>query len=67
MVALGLGVGIAPDVVINNSPVKDKIQHLKVAPIKSFKIRDLFSTVSTLQNTLNKSIMAISQNKFIKT
>ena len=33
MVALGLGVGIAPDVVINNSPVKDKIQRLKVAPI----------------------------------
>lgn len=28
MVALGYGVGIAPDVVINNSPVRDKIQRL---------------------------------------
>jgi LysR family positive regulator for ilvC len=28
MVALGYGVGIAPDVVINNSPVRDKVQRL---------------------------------------
>ena len=28
MVALGCGVGIAPDVVIENSPVRDRVQHL---------------------------------------
>lgn len=38
MVSLGCGVGIAPDVVINNSPVRDKIQRLSVAPIKPFKL-----------------------------
>ncbi|MCA2018936.1 HTH-type transcriptional activator IlvY [Vibrio tritonius] len=38
MVSLGCGVGIAPDVVINNSPVRDKIQRLTVAPIKPFKL-----------------------------
>ncbi|WP_068711349.1 HTH-type transcriptional activator IlvY [Vibrio tritonius] len=38
MVSLGCGVGIAPDVVINNSPVRDKIQRLTIAPIKPFKL-----------------------------
>lgn len=33
MVALGCGVGIAPDVVIDNSPVKDKVERLRLAPI----------------------------------
>lgn len=38
MVALGCGVGIAPDVVINNSPVREKINRLKVLPIKPFEL-----------------------------
>ncbi|MGX9419356.1 HTH-type transcriptional activator IlvY [Vibrio sp. RC27] len=39
MVALGYGVGIAPDVVINNSPVRDKIQRLSESDvIKPFQL-----------------------------
>jgi len=39
MVALGYGVGIAPDVVINNSPVREKIQRLEQSElIKPFKL-----------------------------
>lgn len=38
MVALGCGLGIAPDVVINNSPVKDKIEYLNMTPIEPFKL-----------------------------
>ncbi|NLS14429.1 HTH-type transcriptional activator IlvY [Vibrio sp. SM6] len=38
MVALGCGVGIAPDIVINNSPVRDKIERLKLVPIKPFEL-----------------------------
>jgi LysR family transcriptional regulator, positive regulator for ilvC len=39
MVALGYGVGIAPDVVINNSPVRDKIQRLDESSlIKPFQL-----------------------------
>lgn len=34
MVALGCGVGIAPDVVINNSPVREKVQRLSFSPVK---------------------------------
>ena len=39
MVALGCGVGIAPDVVIENSPVRDRVQRLPVAnALQSFKL-----------------------------
>ncbi len=38
MVALGCGIGIAPDVVINNSPVKDKIQRLKLESVEPFDL-----------------------------
>lgn len=38
MVALGCGVGIAPDVVINNSPVREKVQRLSFSPVKPFKL-----------------------------
>lgn len=39
MVALGYGVGIAPDVVINNSPVREKILRLSQSElIKPFKL-----------------------------
>lgn len=39
MVALGCGVGIAPDVVIENSPVRDRVQCLAIAnPLPSFDL-----------------------------
>ncbi|MBD1558520.1 HTH-type transcriptional activator IlvY [Vibrio sp. S9_S30] len=38
MVALGCGVGFAPDVVINNSPVRDKVERLKVMPLKPLQL-----------------------------
>lgn len=39
MVALGCGVGIAPDVVIENSPVRDRVQCLAIAnPLQSFDL-----------------------------
>ena len=39
MVALGCGVGIVPDVVIENSPVRDRVQSLSVAtPLHSFNL-----------------------------
>ncbi|MBD1576067.1 MULTISPECIES: HTH-type transcriptional activator IlvY [Vibrio] len=66
MVALGLGVGITPDVVINNSPVKDKIQRLKVASIKPFKL-GICCQKSQLDNPLINALWQVSQNKFIKT
>lgn len=65
MVALGLGVGIAPDVVINNSPVKEKIQRLKVAPIKPFKL-GICCQKSQLENPLINALWQVSQKKFIK-
>lgn len=39
MVALGCGVGIAPDVVIENSPVRDRVQSLPIATsLQSFEL-----------------------------
>jgi len=39
MVALGYGIGVAPDVVINNSPVREKVQRLPESELmKSFKL-----------------------------
>lgn len=39
MVALGYGIGVAPDVVINNSPVREKIQRLPESKLmKPFKL-----------------------------
>ena len=39
MVALGCGVGIAPDVVIENSLVRDRVQRLSIAtPLQSFDL-----------------------------
>lgn len=39
MVALGCGVGIAPDVVIENSPVRDRVQSLATtSPLQSFDL-----------------------------
>nr|WP_318485060.1 HTH-type transcriptional activator IlvY [Photobacterium leiognathi] len=38
MVALGCGVGIAPDVVINNSPVSDKVQRFSTESIEPMSL-----------------------------
>ncbi|MFT6985751.1 MAG: LysR family positive regulator for ilvC [Psychromonas sp.] len=39
MVALGCGVGIVPDVVIENSPVRDRVQRLPISmPLPSFEL-----------------------------
>ncbi|MCG9598972.1 HTH-type transcriptional activator IlvY [Vibrio sp. Isolate25] len=64
MVALGCGVGIAPDVVINNSPVKEKIQRLKVASIKPFKL-GVCCKRSQLDNPLVKALWEVAQDAYI--
>ncbi len=64
MVALGCGVGIAPDVVINNSPVKEKIQRLKVASIKPFKL-GVCCNRSQLDNPLVKALWEMAHNTYI--
>ncbi|MDN3608703.1 HTH-type transcriptional activator IlvY [Vibrio ostreicida] len=64
MVALGCGVGIAPDVVINNSPVKEKIQRLKVASIAPFKL-GVCCKRSQLNNPLVKALWEMAHNTYI--
>ncbi|MGD8112397.1 HTH-type transcriptional activator IlvY [Vibrio sp. TRT 21S02] len=64
MVALGCGVGIAPDVVINNSPVRDKIERLKVASIEPFKL-GVCCKRSQLDNPLIRALWQVAQSKFI--
>ncbi|KHT41528.1 HTH-type transcriptional activator IlvY [Vibrio sinaloensis] len=64
IVALGCGVGIAPDVVINNSPVKEKIQRLKVASIKPFRL-GVCCKRSQLDNPLVKALWDMAQNTYI--
>lgn len=64
MVALGCGVGIAPDVVFNNSPVKEKIQRLKVASIRPFKL-GVCCKRSQLDNPLVKALWQVAQSTYI--
>lgn len=64
MVALGCGVGIAPDVVINNSPVREKINRLKVLPIKPFEL-GVCCTKSQLENPLVKAFWKVAESKYI--
>ncbi|CAE6884102.1 Transcriptional regulator [Vibrio sp. B1REV9] len=64
MVALGCGVGIAPDVVINNSPVKEKISRLKVIPIKPFEL-GVCCVKSQLENPLVKALWEVAESKYI--
>ena len=64
MVALGCGVGIAPDVVINNSPVRDKIDRLKVASIAPFEL-GVCCRRSQLDNPLVKALWKVAQEKYI--
>jgi len=54
MVALGCGVGIAPQVVVDNSPVKDRVQYLKnVGVISPFELG-----ICALQNQLTNSLIS---------
>ncbi|MGR5174915.1 HTH-type transcriptional activator IlvY [Vibrio owensii] len=64
MVALGCGVGIAPDVVINNSPVREKINRLKVLPIKPFEL-GVCCIKSQLDNPLVKALWEVAESKYI--
>ncbi|WP_394249475.1 HTH-type transcriptional activator IlvY [Vibrio profundi] len=64
MVALGCGIGIAPDVVINNSPVRDKIERLKVEPIKPFDL-GVCCKRSQLDNPLIKALWQVAEGKYI--
>ncbi len=64
MVALGCGVGIAPDVVINNSPVREKINRLKVLPIKPFEL-GVCCIKSQLENPLVKALWEVAESKYI--
>ncbi|USH02500.1 HTH-type transcriptional activator IlvY [Grimontia kaedaensis] len=64
MVALGCGVGIAPDVVINNSPVRDKIEKLKLAPIKPFEL-GVCCLRSQIDNPLIKALWDVAEGKTI--
>ncbi|KXF82653.1 HTH-type transcriptional activator IlvY [Enterovibrio coralii] len=64
MVALGCGVGIAPDVVINNSPVREKIERLKVAPIKPFEL-GVCCLRSQKENPLIAALWEVAEEKSI--
>ncbi len=64
MVALGCGVGIAPDVVINNSPVKDKIQRLKLETVEPFEL-GICCNRSKLNDPLIRALWELAENKFI--
>ncbi|MGF1686888.1 HTH-type transcriptional activator IlvY [Photobacterium japonica] len=64
MVALGCGVGIAPDVVINNSPVREKIERLKVAPVKPFEL-GLCCLRHQLDNPLVKALWEVAEGVWV--
>ncbi|MFA0085496.1 transcriptional regulator IlvY [Vibrio sp. 10N.286.49.C2] len=65
MVALGCGVGIAPEVVIVNSPVRDKIQRLKLESIKPFKL-GVCCKKSNLDNALITAFWKVAQQIYIQ-
>jgi LysR family positive regulator for ilvC len=55
MVALGCGVGIAPKVVVENSPVKDRVQYLKdIGDIEPFDL-GIFCLNQSREKTLVKA------------
>ncbi|MDP5255148.1 MULTISPECIES: HTH-type transcriptional activator IlvY [unclassified Vibrio] len=64
MVALGCGIGIVPDVVINNSPVRDKVKKLDVKPIRPFTL-GLCCKRSQLDNPLVQALWQIAETKYI--
>ncbi|TKF23594.1 HTH-type transcriptional activator IlvY [Vibrio genomosp. F6] len=62
MVALGCGVGIAPDVVIDSSPVKERVERLKVASIRPFEL-GICCKRSQLENPLIKVLWEVAEEK----
>lgn len=65
MVALGCGIGIAPEVVIVNSPVREKIERLKLEPIKPFKL-GVCCKRSNLDNPLITAFWKVAQEVYIQ-
>ncbi|CAH0524308.1 HTH-type transcriptional activator IlvY [Vibrio hippocampi] len=65
MVALGCGIGIAPEVVIVNSPVRDKIERLKLEPIRPFKL-GVCCKRSNLDNPLITAFWKVAQKIYIQ-
>lgn len=61
MVALGCGAGIAPDVVINNSPVKDKVSRVESISIEGFDL-GVCCKQSQLQNPLVDAFWNLVEN-----
>ena len=64
MVALGCGVGIAPNVVIESSPVKEKIQILNTSAIEPFEL-GICCKRSQLNNPLIKALWQLAEDKFL--
>lgn len=64
MVALGCGVGIAPNVVIESSPVKEKIQILNTSTIEPFEL-GICCKRSQLSNPLIKALWKLAEDKFL--
>lgn len=64
MVALGCGVGIAPNVVIESSPVKEKIQILNTSTIEPFEL-GICCKRSQLNNPLIKALWQLAEDKFL--
>lgn len=64
LVALGCGLGIAPDVVINNSPVKDKIQRLDFLPISPFQLA-VCCQHSKLNDPLVNALWQVIEPRFV--
>lgn len=65
MVALGVGVGIVPDIVINNSPVKDKIQRIKTTAVNHFEL-GICCHRSKLSDPLISALWNLAERKFIQ-
>ncbi len=62
MVALGCGVGIAPKVVVDNSPVKDRVQYLdNVGEIAPFELGICCLNQSREQSLVHAFLQAIQQ------
>ncbi|CCN40624.1 HTH-type transcriptional regulator ilvY [Vibrio nigripulchritudo FTn2] len=64
MVALGCGVGFAPDVVINNSPVRDKVERLKVQPLKPLQL-GVCCQQAQISNPMIKALWELVEGKFV--
>ncbi len=62
MVALGCGVGVAPKIVVENSPVKERVQYLEnVGEIEPFELGICCSNQSREQSLIKAFFAAIAQ------